>query len=59
MSQNQSSLPAENCPGEEQDLLPLEQVQITNHLPAEVRGECQRLIEELLRQVILNQNTEL
>ena len=59
MSQNQSSPPAESCSGEEQDLLPLEQVQITNSLPVETRGECQRMIEELLRQVILNQNTEL
>lgn len=59
MSQNQSSPPAENCPLQEQDLLPLEQVQITNSLPEETRAECQRLIEKLLRQVILKLNSEL
>lgn len=59
MSRNQSSPPAEIFPGEEQDLLLLEQVQITNSLPEESRGECQCLIEELFRQVILEEKTKL
>ncbi len=52
--------PPPDCQSDhEQDLLPLQQIQITNHLPAEARCECQRLFEELLRQVVLQQNPDL
>lgn len=54
--QNQSD---QESPRAMQDLLPLEQVQITNSLPEEARSKCLKLFEELLRQVILNNKTDL
>jgi len=59
MSQTPPNSLTKACPKEEQDLLPLERVQITNSLPVEAQSECLHLFGDLLRQVILDQNTEL
>lgn len=59
MNPDKASSPPVNLPALEQELLPLERLQITNTLPAETRRECHLLFEELLRQVILDQNHKL
>lgn len=59
MSNPNQNQPDQDSPRAVQELLPLEQVQITAGLPDEAKSKCLKLLEELLRQVIFDDQAKL